>query len=496
MTSLPVNKLKDQETTMIKSMQNHEYMGVSKTASESLILENLNEIEKNNKLNESVDMDQDANHKCGKWSYEEDLRLTELVNKFGSKNWRGISEGMTNRSAVQCLHRWTKILMPGLIKGPWTVDEDRKLMNWVKSNGCSKWSACADTIKGRSGKQCRERWFNTLNPSVMKGNWAAKEDFKIFKLYKVFGSKWSKIASHFKGRTENSIKNRFYSTLRRHQANDKRNSLETVSNENVINNDDSNGYNYNSKIQDLLKYLASAYEDKRQKFLESGEKDDIISHNEEEMSEKDSETTLLGKKHFMEKTSAQTEVKKEIFTTERINEIPKINFNNSKINNISKINKIPKININNSSNSNNSNNSNNVIYPSIVTKFDNSALNFSNTNDSSDFDLCNSYQYTNINNFLNSIKNLENLVKVSQGNVFNPLYFPQQQNTNMYNHYIPAQTQANNSQFTNPFTQFNQILQMNNQFLNTLPSNIYPTQLIHPIQQHINSLLSHNNGLK
>jgi len=38
-------------------------------------------------------------------------------------------------------------------------------------------------IKGRSGKQCRERWFNNLNPNVKKGNWTAEEDQIIFQQY-------------------------------------------------------------------------------------------------------------------------------------------------------------------------------------------------------------------------------------------------------------------------------------------------------------------------
>jgi hypothetical protein len=50
---------------------------------------------------------------------------------------------------------------------------------------------------------------------VKKGNWTSDEDYMIFKLYNEYGSKWAKIASFLKGRTENSIKNRFYSTLRR-----------------------------------------------------------------------------------------------------------------------------------------------------------------------------------------------------------------------------------------------------------------------------------------
>jgi hypothetical protein len=113
------------------------------------------------------------------------------------------------------MHRWNKILKPELIKGPWTIEQDRKLLSWVKNDGPKNWSSCAQFIKGRSGKQCRERWYNTLNPNVKKGNWEPEEDYLLFKLFNEFGCKWSKINLLFIGRTENSVKNRFYSTLRR-----------------------------------------------------------------------------------------------------------------------------------------------------------------------------------------------------------------------------------------------------------------------------------------
>ena len=54
----------------------------------------------------------------------------------------------------------------------------------------------------------------------MKGNWTKDEDAKIFKMYQDYGPKWSLIAKEFKGRTENSIKNRFYCTVRKIKAND------------------------------------------------------------------------------------------------------------------------------------------------------------------------------------------------------------------------------------------------------------------------------------
>ena len=71
-------------------------------------------------------------------------------------------------------------------------------------------------IPGRSSKQCRERWNNILNPDVKKGNWSADEDKIIFKMYHDIGTQWTKMTAELPGRTENSIKNRFYSNLRKY----------------------------------------------------------------------------------------------------------------------------------------------------------------------------------------------------------------------------------------------------------------------------------------
>ncbi|EGR28083.1 myb-like DNA-binding domain protein [Ichthyophthirius multifiliis] len=97
-------------------------------------------------------------------------------------------------------------------KGPWNQKEDVLLLNWIKVYGPSKWSQCAETIKGRTGKQCRERWFNNLDPEVKIGFWSPQEDNLIFEGYLKNGSSWSAIAKQIQGRTENSVKNRFYST--------------------------------------------------------------------------------------------------------------------------------------------------------------------------------------------------------------------------------------------------------------------------------------------
>ena len=66
--------------------------------------------------------------RSGKWTDDEDSELREAVEEFGEKNWRSIAERISGRSSVQCMHRWSKILRPGLVKGTWSEDEDRLLV--------------------------------------------------------------------------------------------------------------------------------------------------------------------------------------------------------------------------------------------------------------------------------------------------------------------------------------------------------------------------------
>jgi hypothetical protein len=64
-----------------------------------------------------------------------------------------------------------------------------------------------------------------LNPNVKKGDWSKEEDLRLFILFSKYSSSWSKLTKHFKGRTENSIKNRYYSTIRKIKADFKKNNI-------------------------------------------------------------------------------------------------------------------------------------------------------------------------------------------------------------------------------------------------------------------------------
>lgn len=120
-----------------------------------------------------------------KWTRDEDDKLKKLVEQHGTDDWTLIASHLQNRSDFQCQHRWQKVLNPELIKGPWTKEEDQRVIELVQKYGPKRWSLIAKHLKGRIGKQCRERWHNHLNPEVKKSSWTEEEDRIIYEAHMV-----------------------------------------------------------------------------------------------------------------------------------------------------------------------------------------------------------------------------------------------------------------------------------------------------------------------
>ncbi|KAK1408042.1 hypothetical protein QVD17_39672 [Tagetes erecta] len=109
------------------------------------------------------------------------------------------------------------IMMEDLRRGPWTVEEDFTLINYIAHHGEGRWNSLARCAGlKRTGKSCRLRWLNYLRPDVRRGNITLEEQLLILELHSRWGNRWSKIAQHLPGRTDNEIKNYWRTRVQKH----------------------------------------------------------------------------------------------------------------------------------------------------------------------------------------------------------------------------------------------------------------------------------------
>lgn len=145
------------------------------------------------------------------WTEDEDNKLSTAVAMYGESNWETIASSvLEGRTGAQCSNRWTKSLHPKRKRrGKWTPNEDKRLKVAVMFFGAKNWRSVAKYVPERDHVQCRERWSNSLDPSVILDKWSEEEDRRLEEAYQEYGPSWNKIASCVTKRTDNQCLRRW-----------------------------------------------------------------------------------------------------------------------------------------------------------------------------------------------------------------------------------------------------------------------------------------------
>lgn len=94
-------------------------------------------------------------------------------------------------------------------KNAFSEDEDRMLVELVKLHGEHCWHKIAEEFSCKTGKQCRNRWYNYANPTIQVKDWTQEEDDLLKSKIKEIGQKWTALQTFFPSRSPANIRYRW-----------------------------------------------------------------------------------------------------------------------------------------------------------------------------------------------------------------------------------------------------------------------------------------------
>ncbi|KAK1706595.1 Homeodomain-like protein, partial [Colletotrichum acutatum] len=149
------------------------------------------------------------------WTPEEDVTLKTLVSRYGDArgpqgHWKDIAAALQDRTAKDCRKRWFHSLDPSIKKGRWTAQEDQILLSAYARMGPA-WHDIALLIPGRKDDQCSKRYMDILSPKVKDrlSGWSPQEDEVLREGVRTLGHRWSALSAKLPGRPPLTCRNRW-----------------------------------------------------------------------------------------------------------------------------------------------------------------------------------------------------------------------------------------------------------------------------------------------